>query len=100
MQTLDTDILILGAGGAVCGACRQPGAATPTPLTFDLMVALLRGDWDLADASEPRQRVECSGLVAASEAVYRLLRFLCFFFLEVTMTRSCICTGCSAQKKR
>ncbi|HEY7488609.1 MAG TPA: DNA repair protein RecO [Streptosporangiaceae bacterium] len=55
----------IAVGGAVCGACRQPGAATPTPPTLDLMVALLRGDWDLADASEPRQRVECSGLVAA-----------------------------------
>jgi DNA repair protein RecO (recombination protein O) len=29
------------------------------------MVALLRGDWVLADASEQRQRIECSGLVAA-----------------------------------
>jgi DNA repair protein RecO (recombination protein O) len=55
----------IAAGGAVCGSCRQPGAATPTPRTLDLMVALLRGDWNLADASEPRQRVECSGLVAA-----------------------------------
>jgi DNA repair protein RecO (recombination protein O) len=56
---------VISAGGAVCGSCRQPGAATPTPRTFDLMVALLRGDWELADASEQRQRVECSGLVAA-----------------------------------
>jgi DNA repair protein RecO (recombination protein O) len=29
------------------------------------MSALLRGDWGLADASERRYRVECSGLVAA-----------------------------------
>jgi DNA repair protein RecO (recombination protein O) len=29
------------------------------------MTALLRGDWPSADASEPRHRVECSGLVAA-----------------------------------
>ena len=29
------------------------------------MVALLRGDWVYADASEARHRVECSGLVAA-----------------------------------
>ncbi len=29
------------------------------------MVALLRGDWVYADASESRHRVECSGLVAA-----------------------------------
>jgi DNA repair protein RecO (recombination protein O) len=53
------------AGGAVCANCRQAGAATPTPQTFGLMVALLRGDWAMADASAQRQRVECSGLVAA-----------------------------------
>jgi DNA repair protein RecO (recombination protein O) len=29
------------------------------------MSALLRGDWELADASERRYQVECSGLVAA-----------------------------------
>jgi DNA repair protein RecO (recombination protein O) len=29
------------------------------------MIALLRGDWPRADSSEPRHRVECSGLVAA-----------------------------------
>jgi DNA repair protein RecO (recombination protein O) len=30
-----------------------------------LMLALLQGDWDRADRSERRHRVECSGLVAA-----------------------------------
>ncbi len=29
------------------------------------MSALLRGDWGLADVSERRYQVECSGLVAA-----------------------------------
>ncbi len=29
------------------------------------MIALLRGDWETADTSEQRNRVECSGLVAA-----------------------------------
>jgi DNA repair protein RecO (recombination protein O) len=55
----------IAAGGAVCANCRQPGAATPAPPTFALMLALLRGDWEYADASEPRHRVESSGLVAA-----------------------------------
>jgi DNA repair protein RecO (recombination protein O) len=55
----------IAAGGAVCGRCRRPGAATPAPPTFALMLALLRGDWEYADGSEPRHRVECSGLVAA-----------------------------------
>lgn len=53
------------AGGGVCDRCRQPGAAAPAPPTFDLMGALLRGDWAYADGSEPRHRAECSGLVAA-----------------------------------
>jgi DNA repair protein RecO (recombination protein O) len=53
------------AGGMVCADCRPPGAASPAPPTVALMIALLRGDWDEALRSERRQRVECSGLVAA-----------------------------------
>ena len=44
--------------------CRPPGAASPAAPTVVLMLALLTGDWDLADRSERRHRVECSGLVA------------------------------------
>ena len=55
----------VAAGGLTCRSCRPPGAATPATQTVDLMSALLRGDWPGADASEPRHRVECSGLVAA-----------------------------------
>jgi DNA repair protein RecO (recombination protein O) len=55
----------IGAGGLVCGRCRPPGAAAPAAATVALMIALLRGDWDHADASDDRHRVECSGLVAA-----------------------------------
>src|SRR5208337_4513047 len=40
-------------------------AAAPAAPTVALMLALLRGDWDSADRSERRHRVECSGLVAA-----------------------------------
>lgn len=53
------------AGGAVCPDCRPPGAAHPAPATLDLMSALASGDWRIADASEPTNRRECSGLVAA-----------------------------------
>ncbi|NEA24525.1 DNA repair protein RecO, partial [Actinomadura bangladeshensis] len=42
-----------------------PGAASPAPPTFALMLALLRGDWEHADGSEQRYRTETSGLVAA-----------------------------------
>jgi DNA repair protein RecO (recombination protein O) len=55
----------IAAGGMVCASCRPPGAAAPAAGTVALMLALLRGDWDSADRSERRHRVECSGLVAA-----------------------------------
>jgi len=55
----------IAAGGMVCASCRPPGAASPAAGTVTLMIALLRGDWDSADRSERRHRVECSGLVAA-----------------------------------
>lgn len=52
-------------GGAICLACRVQGSANPAPETFALMAALLRGDWEAADTSADRHRIECSGLVAA-----------------------------------
>jgi DNA repair protein RecO (recombination protein O) len=52
-------------GGSVCPQCRPMGAAAPNPLTFTLLAALLSGDWTTADASEPRQRREASGITAA-----------------------------------
>jgi DNA repair protein RecO (recombination protein O) len=52
-------------GGAVCAACRPPGSVMPAPETLQLLAALLTGDWALADASDPRQRREGSGIVAA-----------------------------------
>jgi DNA repair protein RecO (recombination protein O) len=55
----------MAAGGMVCAGCRPPGAASPAAQTVALMAALLQGDWDKAMQSERRQRVECSGLVAA-----------------------------------
>ena len=55
----------IAAGGLVCKSCHAPGAATAATPTIDLMSALLRGEWGLADASERRHQVECSGLVAA-----------------------------------
>lgn len=54
----------VASGGAVCGACRPPGSASPAPETFALLAALLTGDWPVADASDQRHRTEASGLVA------------------------------------
>jgi DNA repair protein RecO (recombination protein O) len=55
----------VAAGGLTCRSCRPPGAASPAVATIALMRALLRGEWDRADASQPRHQVECSSLVAA-----------------------------------
>jgi DNA repair protein RecO (recombination protein O) len=37
----------------------------PNPVTIELLEALLSGDWQHAEASQPGQRREGSGLVAA-----------------------------------
>ncbi|WP_061962370.1 DNA repair protein RecO [Demequina flava] len=55
----------VAGGGAVCEDCRPPGAAAPSAPTFDLLHALLRGDWDSADASADRERKDAAGLIAA-----------------------------------
>ena len=55
----------VAAGGAVCADCRPPGSARPHRDTFTLMRALLAGDWPSADRSEPAERREAGGLIAA-----------------------------------
>lgn len=55
----------LASGGAVCPLCRTPGSAAPRPETFQLLAALLTGDWASAEAAEERVRTEADGLVAA-----------------------------------
>jgi DNA repair protein RecO (recombination protein O) len=55
----------VAAGGAVCDACRPPGSARPQRETVELMIALLGGNWAVADASDAMVRREASGLVAA-----------------------------------
>jgi DNA repair protein RecO (recombination protein O) len=55
----------VAGGGVVCPSCRPAGSAAPHPLTLELLAALLSGDWELADCSDPRHQREGSGLVAA-----------------------------------
>ena len=55
----------LVGGGSVCMDCRPSASATPAPETLELMGALLSGDWEVAMASENRNRREASGLIAA-----------------------------------
>lgn len=52
-------------GGAVCSVCRPPGSVSAGPATFELLAALLAGQWEIADAAEARNRREVSGMVAA-----------------------------------
>jgi DNA repair protein RecO (recombination protein O) len=53
------------AGGTVCPPCRPTGSAMPNPVTVEHLAALLSGDWPTAEASQPAQSREGSGLVAA-----------------------------------
>ena len=53
------------AGGMLCSTCRVPGSASPAPETVILLGALLSGDWEVVEASEPRHRKEATGLVSA-----------------------------------
>ncbi|MFC8360480.1 DNA repair protein RecO [Streptomyces griseorubiginosus] len=55
----------VAAGGSVCVDCRVPGSVVPSPQTLELLAALLTGDWETADTSEPRYVREGSGLVSA-----------------------------------
>ena len=55
----------VSTGGALCVEHRVPGSVAPRPESFELMQALLSGDWEAADASVAKERNEVSGLVAA-----------------------------------
>lgn len=55
----------VATGGALCVEHRVPGSVAPRPESFELMRALLSGDWEVADASTTKDRNEVSGLVAA-----------------------------------
>lgn len=53
------------AGGAVCDDCRPVGSTTPSVETWQLMGALLSGDWKIADAASTPARRAAASLVAA-----------------------------------
>ncbi len=55
----------VASGGVVCGDCRVPGSVVPSPEALRLLGALLTGDWETADATEPRHAREGTGLVSA-----------------------------------
>lgn len=53
------------AGGVVCPGCRPAGAATPSAQTVELLDALERGHWKIAEATPAAAAREASGLIAA-----------------------------------
>jgi len=53
------------AGGLVCAQHRLPQSAAVTAESVGLLVALLSGDWAVADAADDRVQRDVSGLVAA-----------------------------------
>jgi DNA repair protein RecO (recombination protein O) len=67
-------------GGMLCSSCRLPGSASPAPQTVQLMGALLTGEWDVVEVSEPRARKEAATLISAylSWHLERSLRSLAY----------------------
>jgi DNA repair protein RecO (recombination protein O) len=55
----------VASGGMVCAEHRPGGAATVSLAATAVLIALLEGDWPVADVAEPRTHREVSGLVAA-----------------------------------
>jgi DNA repair protein RecO (recombination protein O) len=55
----------VAAGGVVCPGCRPAGTAIPSVQTLELLDALVRGDWQVAEAAPAVACREGSGLVAA-----------------------------------
>lgn len=53
------------AGGVVCTDCRPSGSGRPGAGVIALLAALLSGDWEVALASDDRDRRTASGIVAA-----------------------------------
>lgn len=53
------------AGGMVCLACRAPGTARPSEQGWELLRALLVGDWPATREVSAAVQAEVSGLVAA-----------------------------------
>jgi DNA repair protein RecO (recombination protein O) len=53
------------SGGTVCAQHRPPGSVAPRAEALAVMVALLAGDWQVADDSDASTRRDVAGMVAA-----------------------------------
>lgn len=56
---------VVQLGGLVCAACAPQGAAKIDPATVDLLDALLRGDWERAEAHGEPTPARANGIVSA-----------------------------------
>ena len=61
----DQPFFHVASGGAVCAMHRPPGSVAPKPESIALISALLTGDWDTCDASDPSTQREAAGIIAA-----------------------------------
>ncbi|MDD7505386.1 MAG: DNA repair protein RecO [Actinomycetaceae bacterium] len=59
------DALSVGAGGAVCSACRPPASTIPSVETWQLLGALSVGDWSIVDASDATTQNSAAAIISA-----------------------------------
>lgn len=57
--------VVVQLGGVVCDECAPPGAPRVTRTVIDLLAALLRGDWPVAEGTDAASKAKASGIVAA-----------------------------------
>ncbi len=55
----------VGSGGAICVNDRVPGSVAPKNDSWELLEALLRGNWTVVDGAHSSCRAEVSGIVSA-----------------------------------
>lgn len=53
------------SGGAVCVNDRVPGSIAPKDDSWQLLQALIKGDWSVVDRAQAGSRAEVSGIVSA-----------------------------------
>jgi DNA repair protein RecO (recombination protein O) len=56
---------VVQLGGIVADEVAPPGAPRLTPQTVELLSALLRGDWAVAEAADATTKAQASGVIAA-----------------------------------
>lgn len=55
----------VASGGAVCVTHRMPGSVSPSDQAWELLQALMQGNWAVVDAASASCQAEVSGIIAA-----------------------------------